>query len=271
MLGYLKSFYRLQKDIFLERNLLITLAKNDFKEQFSGSYLGIIWAILRPSLFVFIVWFIFSVGLKTNLVGDGVPFILYFIAGYVPWFFFSDAVGTGMNSVVGNAYLVKRVDFKVNILPVVKIISALFLHVLFLSILVVVFLLQGYKPTIYWLQLPFYTLMLSILLLGINYLISSLRVFTKDVAQAVAVILQFGFWVTPIFWSIDRVPEKYLSILELNPMVYIVTGYRNSFINQVWFWETPMSTLYFLTISLFLLFVGGVVFRKLRPHFGDVL
>jgi ABC-type polysaccharide/polyol phosphate export permease len=205
------------------------------------------------------------------MVNGNVPFILYFIAGYVPWFFFSDAVSTGMNSIVSNGYLVKRVDFKVNILPVVKIISASFLHFLFLIIMIIVFLLQGYAPSIYWLQLPFYTLMLFVFLLGINYLMSSLRVFTKDIAQVVAVILQFGFWVTPIFWSVEKIPAKYLSILELNPMYYILTGYRNSFINHVWFWETPMESIYFLSISLFTLFVGGVVFRKLRPHFGDVI
>jgi lipopolysaccharide transport system permease protein/teichoic acid transport system permease protein len=113
--------------------------------------------------------------------------------------------------------------------------------------------------------------MMILLVLGISWLVSALRVFTKDVAQIVSVILQLGFWVTPIFWSIDKVPEKYLYVLKLNPMVFIVEGYRNSFINGVWFWETYKYTPYFIGITLFFLIVGAVVFRKLRLHFGDVL
>lgn len=113
--------------------------------------------------------------------------------------------------------------------------------------------------------------MMFVLVLGISWLISSLRVFMKDVAQVVSVVLQLGFWVTPIFWSIKMVPEEYMYVLKLNPMVYIVEGYRNCFIYEMWFWETYKHTPYFLIITLFFLIVGAVVFRRLRPHFGDVL
>jgi lipopolysaccharide transport system permease protein/teichoic acid transport system permease protein len=265
------SFYRFLKDIYNSKDLIVALAKNDFKEQFLGSHLGLLWAILRPSLFMLIVWFIFSIGFKHSVSSSGVPFVLYLMCGYIPWFFFSDSVSGGMNSIVNNKFLVKKVNFRVSILPIVKILSVLFLHLIFIGILIVVFLFYGYKPTIYWLQLPFYTFMMILLVLGISWLVSALRVFTKDVAQIVSVILQLGFWVTPIFWSIDKVPDKYLYILKLNPMVFIVEGYRNSFINGIWFWETYKYTPYFIGITLFFLVVGAVVFRKLRPHFGDVL
>lgn len=271
MIDIFKSFYRFSRDIIKSKNLLLTLSINDFKEQFLGSYLGVFWAVLRPSLFMLIVWFIFSVGFKDQLVNGDTPFVLYLMCAYIPWFFFADAVTGGMNSIVSNSFLVKKVDFRVSILPIVKILSMLYLHGILLIILVVVFLLHGYTPTVYWLQLPFYTFMMLLLVLGISWLLSSLRVFTKDISQIVGVVLQLGFWVTPIFWSIDRVPEKYLYVLKLNPMVYIVEGYRNSFINEVWFWETYKYTPYFLTITISFLIIGAVVFRKLRPHFGDVL
>lgn len=271
MLDIFKSFYRFSRDIIKSKNLIFTLATNDFKEQFLGSYLGVFWAILRPILFMLIVWFIFSVGFKGKDVDGNVPFVLYLMCAYIPWFFFSDAISSGMNSVVSNKFLVKKIDFRVSILPIVKILSMLYLHIILIGILIIVFLLHGYTPTIYWLQLPFYTFMMLILVLGISWLVSSLRVFTKDISQIIGVILQLGFWVTPIFWSIDRVPEKYLYVLKLNPMVYIVEGYRNSFINEVWFWESYKYTPYFIVITVFFFIVGAVVFRKLRPHFGDVL
>ncbi|WP_228256531.1 ABC transporter permease [Aliarcobacter trophiarum] len=253
------------------KQLLYVLAKNDFKEQFLGSYLGILWAILRPILFMIIVWFIFSIGFKRHLENSEIPFILYLMCGYIPWFFFSDAISGGMNSIITNKYLVKKVNFRVSILPIVKILSALFLHIIFLLILIVVLFLYGYSPTIYWLQLPFYTFMMFILVLGISWFTSALRVFMKDISQIISVVLQLGFWVTPIFWSIKMVPEKYMFVLNLNPMVYIVEGYRNSFLYNKWFWESTDYLICFLSITLFLLILGVVVFRRLRPHFGDVL
>ena len=269
-MSLLKSFFRFLRDVYNAKNLLWTLSKNDFKEQFIGSYIGVLWAVLRPSLFMLTVWFIFTVGFKRHIEGD-TPFVLYLMAGYIPWFFFSDAVSGGMNSIVNNKFLVKKVNFRVSILPIVKIISMLYLHFILLGILTIVFFLYGYTPSIYWLQLPFYIFMMFLLVLGVTWLVSSLRVFTKDTSQVIGVILQLGFWVTPIFWSIEKVPEKYAIFLKLNPIVFIIEGYRNSFINHIWFWNDLQYLPCFSVITLFFLVVGAVTFRKLRPHFGDVL
>ena len=112
MLNLLKSFYRFLRDVYGSRSLLIALAKNDFKEQYLGSYLGIFWAVLRPMLFILTIWFVFSVGFKGHTANGGVPFVLYLMSGYIPWFFFSDAVSGSMNSIVGNKFLVKKVNFE---------------------------------------------------------------------------------------------------------------------------------------------------------------
>lgn len=271
MVRLVKDFFRFFKHLNNSRHLLFVLAKNDFKEQFLGSYLGIIWAVLRPILFMTIVWFIFSIGFKGQQIENNVPFVLYLMCGYIPWFFFSDSIFSGMNSVVSNSYLVKKVNFRVSILPIVKILSTLFLHLIFIGILIIIFLLYGYKPTVYWIQLPFYTFILFILVLGISWFTSALRVFMKDVSQVISVLLQLGFWITPIFWSVKMLPEKYLYILEFNPMVYIVEGYRNCFIYQKWFWESYEFATFFFLIMFTFLILGTVVFRRLRPHFGDVL
>ena len=265
-----KGFIVFIKDIYKSKDLLFALAQNDFKEQFLGSYIGIFWAILRPTIFILTIWFIFSVGFKGH-INSNTPFVLYLMTGYIPWFFFSDSIIGGMNSIVNNSSLVKKVNFRVSILPIIKIISVLFIHIIFIGILVIVFLLYGYKPSIYWLQLPFFIIMLFLLVLGISWFLSSLRVFTKDIAQIISVVLQLGFWVTPIFWSADMLPEKYNFILKLNPMVYIIQGYRDTFINHKWFWETFDLMQYYLIITILCLFTGAFIFRKLRPHFGDVI
>lgn len=268
---YFKEFYRFLKHILENKKLLITLSVNDFKEQYLGSYLGIVWAMLRPLLFIGIMWFVFVFGFKSKPIDDGTPFILWLLCGMIPWFFFADSLGKSMNAIVSNSFLVKKVAFRVSILPLVQVISSLYIHIVFVGILLSIFILYGYTPTIYWLQIPYFMICMILLLLGLGWLTSAIKVFVKDVGEIIGVIIQFGFWLTPIFWSISIIPEKYQSIIKLNPMFYIIDGYRNALIHQKWFWEDMSLTTYYFTLTMVILVLGAIVFKRLRPHFGDVL
>lgn len=271
MIRYLKEFYRFIKHIKANKKLLITLSVSDFREQYLGSYFGALWAIIRPLLFIGVMWFVFGVGFKSKPVDDGTPYILWLLCGMIPWFFFSEAVNKSMNAIISNAFLVKKVAFRVSILPLVKILSALYVHMVFIVILLLFFLLYGFTPTLYWLQIPYFVLCMVLLLLGVGWLTSSIRVFIKDMGEVIGVILQLGFWLTPIFWSIKILPEKYQAIIKLNPIYYIIEGYRNALIYHKWFWEDFGLTIYFFSIMAITLMMGAIVFKRLRPHFGDVL
>ena len=133
------------------------------------------------------------------------------------------------------------------------------------------YLLYGVFPTIYWLQIFYYLFATTIFLLGLSWITSSIVIFFRDLGQLVNMALQFGFWLTPIFWMISIVPEKYQFYFKMNPAYYITQGYRDSLINRIWFWEKPIETLQFWSIALIVFIVGAVIFRKLRPHFADVL
>ena len=257
--------------LIIKRKLILSLSLVDFNEQFSNSYLGVAWAVIRPLFFISVVWVIFSIGIKANKINSDIPFIIYLLAGYIPWIFFSTTLTGIMNSFIGNKTLVKRPSFQITILPIVKILSFIRLHIIFLLILIIIMLVNGIYPTIFWLQLPYYLFMTILLLFGFGLMLASFRVFTQDIVQFIGAILQVGFWVTPIFWSIEVVPEKYLWLLNFNPMVYIVNGYRNTFINEIWFWQDSSFLFSFLIYMVFFLLIGIYTFKKLRPHFGDVL
>jgi ABC-type polysaccharide/polyol phosphate export permease len=167
--------------------------------------------------------------------------------------------------------MVKKVVFRVSILPIIKILSALFIHLFFIGVLFVMFAVYGYVPNIYNLQVLYYLFATIVFLMGLSWITSSLVIFLKDIGQLVNMVLQFGFWLTPIFWSIKILPEKYQFIMKLNPIFYLIEGYRNSFIYKVWFWEHYILTLYFWSVTLVIIILGTVLFRKLRPHFADVL
>jgi len=268
--GIIKGTVEFILNIYRERTLVYALSVDDFRQQYLGSYLGLLWALFRPLLFVATIWLVFSVGFK-RVGSDHVPFLLYLVSGYAPWAYFADCVTGGMNAVVNNRHLVKKVDFRVSILPLVKIISSFYLHLIFLLIIAAIAVYKGYYPTVYWFQLPFYLICIFLITLGLGWFTGAIRVFTKDMSQVVSVILQTGFWVTPIFWQASSVPEKYRVFLYINPMVYVVEGYRNTFIYHKWFFEDLRELGFFLVFAVVFLLVGVVVFKKLRPHFAEVL
>jgi len=109
-----------------------------------------------------------------------------------------------------------------------------------------------------------------VLLLGLAWITSACNLFVKDVSNVISVIIQFGFWLTPIFWTLEMIPQKFHWIIKLNPMYYIVSGYRDSIVSRVGFWERE-NTIYFWIFTLIILFVGINVFRKLKPHFAEVV
>lgn len=266
----LVDFLRFLRDIVKSRKLIFALTKNDFVSRYVGSSLGFVWAFVHPLLTILILWFVFEIGFRSKPVGN-FPFILWLSSGMVPWFFISDGIGSGTHSVVEKSFLVQKVVFRVSTLPIIKIFSALIIHLFFIVLLLVLFVLHGHSLPPTTMQIVYYLAAGCLFVLGVTWMTSALIVFLRDIGQVVGIVLQFGFWLTPIFWSTGLVPTQYQMIIKLNPVYYIIEGYRESLIDQIWFWEHRMLTLYFWGITGLLLIAGALLFRKLRPHFADVL
>ena len=258
-------------DCFHNRKMILSLAKNDFKNKFAGSYFGVFWAFVQPIVIVTVYWFVFSVGLKSSPKED-IPYLLWLIAGICPWFFFNDALNAGAMSMFEYSYIVKKMVFKVSLLPMIKILSAAFVHMFFIGLVIVVYCLYGRFPTIFVIQALYYSFCTFMLSLAITYLTSSLAVFFKDLTQIVSIILQFGMWVTPVMYSETNFESPVIQMaFKFNPMYYVVEGYRDSFIRNVGFWEHYNLTLYFWLVTAIIFMLGTVTFKKLKPHFADVL
>ena len=143
-------------------------------------------------------------------------------------------------------------------------------HIFFIFIAIIIAILNGIYPSLYLFQLVYYFIAMLTLLLGMSWLTSSTNIFVSDVSKIIGVIVTFGFWLTPVFWDISKILEKYQWLIQLNPATYIVEGYRDSIINHVGFWEKPYQTLYYWTVTFITLKIGIAVFQKLRPHFAEV-
>lgn len=271
-----KKLFTSPEELRKNRKMVLKLAKNDFRTKFAGSYLGIIWAFVQPVVTVLVYWFVFEVGFRDPNAKEAlkVPFLLYLVAGIVPWFFFQDALTGGTNSLIEYSYLVKKVVFKISVLPVVKIISAMFVHLFFICFITLMYMLYGYFPDLYYLQIIYYTGGLALLVLGLCYMTSAVVVFFRDLSQIISIGLQIGIWMTPIMWiAEDKLADHVWlwNILKLNPVYYVVTGYRDIFINKQWFWQRPLWTLYFWCFTAGALLLGRWIFDRLRVHFADVL
>lgn len=266
-----KVIIMLLKELKTNRTLIWNLSKNDFKTKYAGSYLGITWAFVQPIVTIVVYWFVFEFGLKAGSPMMDVPFILWFSAGLIPWFFFQDAILNATNCMIEYSYLVKKVLFKISLLPLVKIISALFVHLVFIGFLFVIATVYGFTPSIYSIQLIYYSFCAFCLALALSYSTSAIIVFFKDFGQVINIFLQVGMWMTPIMWSYMIVPENLRWVVFLNPMCYIVEGYRDTFINHIWFYEKYLLMIYFWIVILVLFAGGHIIFKKLKPHFADVL
>lgn len=267
-----EKFTTIPVELYQSRHLIWKLAKNDFKKRYAGSYMGAVWALAQPVVTVVMYYIVFDklMGGAGRGVKD-VPFVLFLTAGLVPWFYFNEALNNGTNALREYDYLVKKVVFKISILPIIKVIAASFIHVFFVAVLLIVAALYGYYPTIYTIQILYYSACLFVFVLALCYATCAVVVFFKDLTQIINIALQIGIWATPILWNIDTAPEEWVVILKLNPLVYIVNGYRSAIYERSWFFEDFFSTMYFWIATVVLFGIGVAVFKRLKPHFADVL
>jgi len=258
------------KEIFEKREQIATLTKRDFQDRYTGSFLGVLWAFIQPLAMMLIMWGVFTLGLKVQPSGS-VPFVAYLFTGMIAYNFFADTVSANAGVIQAYSFLVKKVKFRVAILPMVKINSGLLLHGVFLLIVMPILWASGVTPSLYWFQVLYYLAALLVLILGLSWLLAAIGVFIRDIVHVIGVLTTFGFWLTPIFWNLEMVPEPYRPYLKVNPLYYIVQGYRDSFIHHIPFWSYPLYTLYYWGVTAIIFLLGITVFKKLRPHFADVI
>lgn len=259
-------------ELYQSRHLIWKLARNDFKKRYAGSYLGAVWAMVQPVVTVAMYYVVFDVimGNGNAMVPDK-PYVLFLTAGLVPWFYFNEALNNGTNALLEYNYLVKKVVFKISVLPIIKIIAATFIHVFFVLVMLVIAAVYGYYPSVYMIQLVYYSFCLFVFVLGLCYSTCAIMVFFKDIGQIISILLQIGMWATPILWDVNALTPTVQMFVKINPLVYIVNGYRSAIFEKTWFWQDFYSTMYFWIVTVVVFGIGALVFKRLKVHFSDVL
>ena len=270
----MKTIISFVNEIVRSRTLIWELSKADFKKRFVGSYFGVVWMFVQPVVTVLIYFMVFQMGFKSVPPVPGVPYVLWLVPGIVPWFFFNEALNTGTSCLSEYHYLVKKVVFQVEALPVIKLVSCAIVHGIFVAIMIAVFFLLRAASHADLVSDPLLFVCTVCECSCTFFVYRGNQCVFKDMAQLVAICLQFGMWMIPIMWAPEMFqdfPPLLSKILKINPIYYIVIGYRDSLLSGNWFFERPMLTVYFWAFTLGLLWIGLRVFRRLRPHFSDVL
>jgi ABC-type polysaccharide/polyol phosphate export permease len=258
------------KEMIDKKDIISAIVVKNIKSRHSTSYLGIFWLYCQPIMYMGILYFVFTIGLRSGNL-EGIPFIVYLTSGIIPWFYFTDCFGNSSNLIKKHGYLVKKVDFRLSILPVVSLIENAITHLVLVIFAILIVIVKGLPLTLFIFQILYYFFAMFMLLFGLTLLVSSINLFVSDIGNIVTIFIQFGFWFTPIFWDIKLIPYSYQWLLVSNPMYYIVSGYRDSIIFNIPFWNRPLISLYFWSVTIILCLLGAIVFRKLRPHFAEVI
>lgn len=270
----MNNFLEIIKDHVQYGQQIFKLAKADLVKTYRGAALGWAWAIIKPAVTIFVYWFTFQIGIRG--IGkeiEGFPYFLWLISGVIPWFYMSDMITGGTECIRKYSYLVTKMKFPISTIPTFFSISKFMVHLALLVIMILIFIIMGYPPDIYLLQLPIYML-LSFMFFTVFSLFSSLLAcMSKDFSNLVKSLVTAVFWLSGIIWNINTLKDiPWLkSLLKINPVTYLVEGYRNCFIHKTWIWESPKTLIAFLIILLVMIFAAIWIYRRLRKEIPDVL
>ena len=261
------------RDIYKSWDLLQQLVKRNIQIRYKGSILGLFWLFATPLCMLAIYTFVFTVVFKarwgTEAEDSKAVFVLAMFCGLSIFNIFSESLNGAASVISGNPNYVKKVVFPLEVLPVASLLSALFFGLIWICILFFGVAIFMHKIYLTALCLPIILLPLVLFSCGLSWFIASLGVYFRDIPHSIGIVLQILFFMTPIFYSIEMVPEPYRAILRLNPLTDIVQNTRQIMIFGKW--PNWSSTCIIMFFSLLVFQFGYVWFMKTKRGFADVL
>ena len=251
---------------------IFKLAKSDLIKTYRGAALGWAWAVVKPTITLFVFWFAFSVGLRSGKPIAGYPYFLWLTAGFLPWFYMQEMITGGAGCIRKYKHLVTKMKFPISVIPTYFGLSHLYVHLVLLVITVALFIVLGYPPDIYVIQVPIYMLLMFAFFSAWSLFSGLLSAISRDYQNLVKALSTAIFWMSGIVYDVDSIPGHTIkTILKFNPVTFIASGYRKSFIYKEWFFEKPEDILYFSITFLVFILLALWAFKRLRKDIPDVL
>lgn len=268
----MKTIIQIIQEHIQYKEQIIMLSKSDLVKTYRGAALGWAWAIIKPLITLLVFWFAFSIGLRHGKPVEGYPFFLWLVAGFLPWFYMQELITGGAKCIRKYKHLVTKMKFPVSIIPTYYNLSHLYVHIALLVITIVLFMIFGYMPDIYMLQIPLYMFLMFLFFTMWALFAGMLSSISKDFQNLVNSMSSAIFWMSGIVYNVDSIEWPWVRVLlKFNPVTVFATGYRRAFIYKKWFWQDKVTIVCF-AITFTLMLLGALwAYRKLRKEIPDVL
>ncbi len=254
------------------RYFILSSIKVDFRSRFIRSRLGGLWMVINPlvqaAMFALILSRVFA-GRLPDMADNKLAYPIYLLSGTLAWNIFTEVITRCMNVFIENGNLLKKMVFPRICLPMIVTGSAIVNNLLLLGAILLIIIILGFVPGYSVVWLPLLMVVTLLLSLGIGLILGTLNVFIRDIGQMVPIVLQLGWWFTPIMYPVSIVPESILPLMKLNPMYWLVQGFQNAILfDRV----PPLLAIGCITaISALLLQLALLLFRKASGEMVDVL
>lgn len=257
--------FKVFKNLYNYRELLKTNVKKEIRGKYKNSFLGVLWSFLNPLLQIAVYAIVFPLILRNTQEN----YVVFLCCGLIPWAFFSTSISRSAFTLVENGNILKKVYFPREILPI-SVVTSETVNFLISTIIIIGFVIFGglgiTKNILFY---PIVLIVQYLLILAISFVVSSISVYVRDLQHLIGVALQLLFYAAPIVYSPETIPAEFKWILDINPMTYVINGYRDIFYNQV---APDVSALMILMgISLVLCAIGYMIFNKLQKGFAEQL
>lgn len=256
--------------------LVRRLSLYELKSENKSNYLGMAWEIINPVIQILIYWFVFgSIRQRADVEispGNEVPFILWLVAAFVLWTFFYQATILGSKSIYSRLLMLSKMNFPMSVIPNIVMFSQFYIHLSMLLITVILFQLYGYFLSIYFIQIIYFMVATFCLVFSISLITSTLSTIIRDVHMLLNATLRMLLYLSPILWQITILDDPLPTLLKLNPLYYLIEGYRAALFGTEWYFiEHFQYTMYFWGLVAVLFIFGATLHMKFRRHFIDYL
>lgn len=270
-LQWFKNIWIVFNEIWINRARMYRISVYEYNLANKDSYLGKLWNIINPLIQIGTYWFVFGIGIRNNAPVDGYPFLIWMLCGLIPWFFISHGVVKGAASIYSKSGTVLKLKYPISTISVGTILVEFYNHMVVLGILVIILLSFGYFPNLYWFNLIYYLGYELVFLISFSFITSVLTMIARDFQKLLSSIMKLWFYLTPILWDMSRLPDWVQFILKLNPVYYIVCGFRDSLIYETAFYRNDKKILFFWSVNIVLIVIGCNLQVKFRDKFIDML
>ena len=253
------------KELYNYREMVYNLVKKDLRGRYKGSVLGFLWTFINPLFQLAVYTMVFSTIMRVNVD----KFYMYLFIALIPWIFFTTSVLSGTISIIQNKDLIKKIYFPRIIIPISTVLATFMNMIFSMAVVILALFISGIGISYYILLLPIIMILEFFLVLGMVFLFSSLNVFFRDIEYILSIIMMIWFYMTPIVYTVEMIPEKYKTLFYLNPMTNIVIFYRD-----ILFYKRMPSFGFMggvFLYSLAMIVIGFFVFQKLQKNFVEEL